>query len=195
MTQEPLFAGLVLAGGRGERLGGCDKGLLLLEGEPFARHLVRALATRLDAIAISANQALDQYQAMADAVLPDRFFPEQGPLAGLCEGLHWARSHGCTGILVTSCDTPRLSPQWVARLVDGARDEPGRARLTRLESGEQPLHGYYPVDALAALEKALGCGERRARRFAASLSPIWVDCEDLAADFFNVNEPDDLKKL
>ena len=143
MEEAPVFAGLVLAGGRGERLGGCDKGLLPLRGEPFARHLVRALRSRLDTVIISANDAGDQYRAMADVVVADQRFPRQGPLAGLFEGLVWAREQGFAGLFVSSCDTPNLSSQWVARLVDAARTAPERAHLSRLDEREQPLHGYH----------------------------------------------------
>ena len=195
MTQAPDFAGLVLAGGRGERLGGRDKGLIPLRGEPFARHLVRVLRSRLETVIISANRAREQYEGMADAVLSDQCFPQQGPLAGLFEGLVWARERGFAGVLVTSCDTPNLSTQWVARLVDAAQAAPGVAYLSRLDERVQPLHGYYPVGALTSIEQFLNEGERRVRRLAAELSPVWIDCQDLSEDFVNVNEPGDLDRL
>lgn len=195
MAANPVVAGLVLAGGRGERLGGCDKGFLSLAGEPFAQHLVRVLLSRVDRVAISANESLARYRALAEPVLVDERFPGQGPLAGLYEGLCWAEEQGCAGVIATTCDTPLLSRQWVARIATGALSAPDRARLTRLAQGDQPLHGYFPVACRERVERNLLAGERRAWKLADALAPVWVDCEDLAADFLNINRPEDLERL
>ncbi len=187
--------GLILAGGRGERLGGCDKGLLQIEGEPYAARLIRLFSRHVSPVAVSANTSLEEYGRWAEAVLPDREFPEQGPVAGLYEGLVWADQQGLAGVLVTSCDTPLLPQAWVERLVNCAQAKPDRAHLTRLAAGEQPLHGYFPVTALTRVRDALVSGERRARRLAQSLAPVWVDCEALSEGFVNINRPEDQARL
>ena len=194
-TEAPCIGGLILAGGRGERLGGCDKGLLEYEGEAYAARLSRVLSLRVSPIAVSANASQETYARWADAVLPDQAFPQQGPAAGLYEGLVWARQRGLTGLLVTTCDTPLLPQAWVERLVDSALSDPDRACLTRLAEGDQPLHGYFPVTALTQVRDALVSGERRARRLAQSLDPVWVDCDALARGFLNVNRPEDQARL
>ncbi len=191
----PPVGGLILAGGRGERLGGCEKGLLRIEGEPYAARLIRLLAQHVSPVAVSANASLDEYARWADAVLPDHSFPQDGPLAGLYEGLLWASQKDLSGLLVTSCDTPLLPQAWVERLMESARGEPQRTHLTRLAEGDQPLHGYFPVTALPLVRDALNSGERRARRLAQSLSPVWVDCAALSEGFFNVNSPEDQARL
>lgn len=55
------ITGLLLAGGRGTRMGGVDKGLQPLRGEPLALHVLRRLAPQVDALVISANRHFDAY--------------------------------------------------------------------------------------------------------------------------------------
>jgi len=71
--------GLILAGGRGERLGGQDKGLLLHDGEPYVAHLARCLGPVTSAVAISANDHDADYRHWANTVLADRHFRARAP--------------------------------------------------------------------------------------------------------------------
>ncbi|RZJ09619.1 MAG: molybdenum cofactor guanylyltransferase MobA, partial [Rubrivivax sp.] len=79
---------LVLAGGRGSRMGGVDKGLQLLDGQPLVAHVIRRLAPQADALFISANRNLDAYAALGHTVLADPPGLEfAGPLAGMLAAL------------------------------------------------------------------------------------------------------------
>ncbi|WP_426957598.1 NTP transferase domain-containing protein, partial [Bacillus velezensis] len=62
---------LVLAGGRGSRMGGVDKGLQLLDGQPLVAHVIARLAPQARVLRISANRNLDAYAALGHQVLPD----------------------------------------------------------------------------------------------------------------------------
>lgn len=189
------LAGLILAGGRGERLGGCDKGLLPVAGEPFVAPLARMLRPVVGPLAISANRSEVQYQPWCDQVLTDRHFSGCGPLAGLYEGLIWARQQGCQGVLVAPCDAPLVSAWWARRMVDVAREDPQVAHLSQLACGYQPLHGYFPLNSLDAIGRALTQGEYRVRSLVAQLPVQWWDCDEFAEEFLNINRPEDLKKL
>src|SRR3954467_2445754 len=97
------ITGLVLAGGRGSRMGGVDKGLQLHLGEPLARHALDRIAPQVGPRMISANRNLDAYRAMGVPVWPDAVSDYAGPLAGLLAGLQ----HADTPWLVTvPCDSP-----------------------------------------------------------------------------------------
>jgi molybdopterin-guanine dinucleotide biosynthesis protein A len=69
--------GLVLAGGRGQRMGGADKGLQLLHGRPLAAHVLDRLGPQAGSLAISANRHLDAYAALGApwhaAIVTDAF--------------------------------------------------------------------------------------------------------------------------
>ena len=53
--------GLVLAGGMGRRMGGVDKGLVLLDGRPMVAHVIERLTKQVGAIVINANQNVERF--------------------------------------------------------------------------------------------------------------------------------------
>jgi len=187
--------GLILAGGRGERLGGQDKGLLLHDGEPYVAHLARCLGPVTSAVAISANDHDADYRHWANTVLADRHFAGQGPLAGLYEGLSWAQTQSLPGLLVVTCDTPALPPAWAVQMLEAARLNPETPCLSETPDQRHYLHGYYPVSVLPTLHDALTAGENRAWRLAERTQALWLDCEAMASGFININTKADQKEL
>ena len=111
------ITGIVLAGGRGSRMGGVDKGLQLYNGMPLAKHAIQQLQPQVGTMLINANRNLDVYQTWgaqfsADVVV-DELADFAGPLAGFLVGLQ----HCKTPFLMTvPCDTPRFPKNLVARL-------------------------------------------------------------------------------
>ena len=110
------ITGLILAGGRGTRMGRVDKGLQPFRDAPMVAHVLRRLAPQVDTVAINANRNLPQYQAAAGAdtvVMPDRMSGFEGPLAGLQAGLQFC----ATELLLTApCDSPFLPADLAERL-------------------------------------------------------------------------------
>jgi len=107
------ITGLVLAGGRGARMGGVDKGLALLDGKPMVEHVLARLAPQVGSLIINANRNQDRYAAFGAPVWPDEQPGFAGPLAGLQAGLH----HCGTAYLATApCDSPYLPHDLVQRL-------------------------------------------------------------------------------
>ena len=58
MNQSEAITGVVLAGGKATRMGGKDKGLLELNGQPLWQHVAGKLAGQVDTVVISANRNL-----------------------------------------------------------------------------------------------------------------------------------------
>ncbi|MFZ3127431.1 MAG: NTP transferase domain-containing protein, partial [Rhodoferax sp.] len=58
------ITGLLLAGGRGTRMGGVDKGLQPFHGVPMAQHVLRRLAPQVQSVMVNANQNLAAYAAL-----------------------------------------------------------------------------------------------------------------------------------
>eukprot|EP01136_Pigoraptor_vietnamica_P006063 Opistho-1_new@38552 len=107
------ITGLVLAGGRGSRMGGVDKGLQKHHGVPLALHAMLRLAPQVGEIMINANRNLAAYESMGVPVWPDSLPDYAGPLAGVLTGLE----HCETPYLVTvPCDSPLFPEDLVARL-------------------------------------------------------------------------------
>ena len=112
--------GLVLAGGRGTRMGGVDKGLQLFEGNPLALHALRRLQPQVAGVAVNANRNLPAYEAFDAPVWPDGLADYPGPLAGFLSGL----SHCPTPWLLTiPCDTPRFPTDLAERMIEALVNE------------------------------------------------------------------------
>ncbi|MBB5459163.1 molybdenum cofactor guanylyltransferase MobA [Paraburkholderia sp. Cpub6] len=194
------ITGLVLAGGRGTRMGGIDKGLQPLHGEPLAAHVLRRLAPQTGPLMISANRHPDTYAALgapyrarlvADT-LPD--FP--GPLAGMLAGL---RAAGTAYLLSAPCDSPWLPADLAARLADALdANHADIATVTTVDTGgETSLHPVFALmrtavaDDLAAF---LASGERKVRAWYARHKTVEVVFADERA-FYNANSLQELADL
>ena len=108
------ITGLVLAGGRGSRMGGVDKGLQPFHGVPLALHALRRLQPQVGSVLLNANRNLDTYAAFGVPVWPDALGDYPGPLAGFLAGL----AHCSTPWLLTvPCDTPQFPADLAQRLI------------------------------------------------------------------------------
>ena len=103
------ITGLILAGGRGSRMGGVDKGLQPYHGVPLALHALMRLAPQVGELMINANRNLAAYESFGAAVWPDATDEFAGPLAGFLAGLERCE----TPLLATvPCDTPAFRRTW-----------------------------------------------------------------------------------
>ncbi|MFM0729067.1 molybdenum cofactor guanylyltransferase MobA [Paraburkholderia sediminicola] len=198
-TREHI-TGLVLAGGRGMRMGGVDKGLQILHGEPLASHVLKRLAPQTGALLISANRHPDVYTALGTPfgakVLADTLPGFPGPLAGLLAGL---RAAGTAYVLSAPCDTPGLSVELAARLTQALdSNQADIATVTTTDAaGNVSLHPVFALlrtslaDDLAAFLEA---GERKVRAWYARHKTVEVAFTDERA-FYNINSLQELADL
>ncbi|MFB9871657.1 molybdenum cofactor guanylyltransferase [Acetobacter farinalis] len=185
----PRLAALVLAGGTGTRMGGCDKPLLPLSGHRTVLDFVlAALRPHCAAIALSANGNPSRFAPWGLPVLPDTQ-ADMGPLAGILEGLLWAESQNCSVLITVPGDTPFIPPDLPLHVL------PAPA-VAVSENQRHHLVASWPVSCRAALQTWLAQPEhpdkRRIRSFAATLGMRDVLFPDQTPDlFFNINTPDD----
>lgn len=189
------ITGLILAGGKGTRMGSVDKGLQLFRGVPMAQHVLQRLQPQVGALLINANQHTDRYAQLGAPVWPDEFPGFAGPLAGLHAGL----SHCDTPYLVTApCDSPFLP----ADLVDKLSVElvAGQADIAVAVTGEGATRQNHPVFCLLAthlkndLADYLGKGGRKMAAWFAMQRQVEVHFADETA-FANINTLDELNAL
>lgn len=194
------ITGLLLAGGRGMRMGGLDKGLQTLHGEPLAVHVLRRLAPQTGALLISANRHPDIYATLGApfgaAIVADTLPGFPGPLAGLLAGL---RASATPYLLSAPCDCPWLPADLAARLahaLDGNQADIATA-VTVASNGNTSLHPVFALlrtglaDDLAAF---LAAGERKVRAWYARHSTVEVVFTDERA-FYNANSLQELADL
>lgn len=128
-----LYTLLILAGGRGQRMGGRDKGLVEVNGAALVDTLLAGLTPPPGRVVISANRNIPAYQRRADAVVSDRRPGYPGPMAGLEAGL--AATTGT--VLCLPCDLLAPGPALIDALLGDA--DPDRVRAIEDDSGLQPL--------------------------------------------------------
>lgn len=129
------ITGLVLAGGRGSRMGGVDKGLQPFEGIALAQHALRRLAPQVGPLLINANRSIESYRAFGVPVVSDSSADFAGPLAGMLAGL----THCLTPYLLTvPCDSPYFPLDLGARLSEALLTS-GASLATAYTSEEEHL--------------------------------------------------------
>ena len=179
------ITGLLLAGGRGRRMGGADKGLLLLAGEPLALHTLRRLSPQVATVLISANRNAAVYQQWAP-VVADADDDLRGPLAGLLAALGPCPTDW---LAVAPCDLPALPIDAFARL---ARALDGAPAAFAVPDGQHHSLVCLLHRSLApALRDALVAGRPRVSDWFAAVGAVPVRFADAAA-FANLNTPADL---
>ena len=185
--------GVLLAGGRAERMGGRDKGLLPLAGEPLIAHGVRRLKPQVAELLISANRHQEHYQRFGCRVISDhedeRF---RGPLAGMRAALGVATT---PWVLTAPCDSPLLPPDYAARMRAALVEAGTVVSVAYGEGCWQPVFALVSVglrDDLAAW-RAAGVGG--VGRWLQRHQPARVEFPDWPAFFRNVNTPEELARL
>jgi molybdopterin-guanine dinucleotide biosynthesis protein A len=189
------ITGVVLAGGRGSRMGGVDKGLQVVHGVPLAMHAVLRLRPQVGELMITANRNLGTYEAMGVPVWPDRLPGFQGPLAGFLAGLERCRT---PYMATVPCDSPRFPEDLVARLAQALqRDDAEIAMAAVHEQGRtraQPVFCLMKAELMDSLVRFIDDGERKVDRWTARHRCVQVLFDDAQA-FHNVNTPADLQQL
>jgi molybdopterin-guanine dinucleotide biosynthesis protein A len=188
------IAGLILAGGRAQRLGGGDKPLTLLGGRPILERLVAVLAPQVSALAVSANGDPGRFAGFGLPVLADPLPDYPGPLAGLLAGLEWAsKLTGVKVLLSVAGDTPFLPADLGAHLSQAV--EAGAPAAIACSGGRRhPVIGLWSISLAGELRRFLvEEGERKAGLWAERAGAVTVEWPDQPFDpFFNINRPGDL---
>jgi molybdopterin-guanine dinucleotide biosynthesis protein A len=189
------ITGLVLAGGRGSRMGGVDKGLQAHLGMPLAMHALLRLAPQVGEVMINANRNLAAYESMGAPVWPDALPDYAGPLAGFLTGLE----HCTTPYLATvPCDSPLFPEDLVARLADRLDAEDAEIAIAATQHASelrlQPVFSLMRASVMESLVRFTGGGHRKIDAWTATLRQVGVVFEDAGA-FVNANTLAELREL
>lgn len=184
---------VILAGGRGRRMGGSDKGLVDLDGRPLIAHVLNGIAPQVGEVLINANRNVRQYQAFGYPVVNDALDGFQGPLAGFASAMA-AATTPC--ILTLPCDGPLVPPDYAMRMMDALVATPGSEIAVAHDGNRmQPVYALLPVRLMSDLEGFLAQGDRKIDLWYARHRTALSDFSDCPDAFRNINTPQDRDQL
>jgi molybdopterin-guanine dinucleotide biosynthesis protein A len=198
------ITGLILAGGRGSRMGGVDKGLQNFNGMPLALHALMRLGPQVETVMVNANRNLSAYESFGASVWPDASADFAGPLSGFLVGLERCET---PYLLTVPCDTPRLPLDLAERLAQAlvntdadmamaAAPEVNAQGQTELRS--QPVFCLMKVAMLESLVAFTHAGGRKIDAWTDQHKTVLVPFDAPQDDplaFANVNTLQELQNL
>jgi len=204
MIQPQQITAMVLAGGRGARMGGADKGLQNFKGTPLALHALMRLQLQegglIGELMLNANRNLAAYEAFGVPVWPDTLQDYAGPLAGFLTGLERAE---LPYLLTVPCDVPGFPMDLVQRLAAAFDDPTTEIAMVSApeDDGElraQPVFCLMKVELLESLVAFTQAGGRKIDRWTAQHKTVLVPFDQPGDDpraFANTNTLDELHAL
>ncbi len=182
---------VILAGGQANRMGGGDKGRLMLGEQSLIERVIERISPQVDAVVLNANGDPSRFEDLGLPVVADSIPDYPGPLAGVLAGMDWAAEQGHDWLISVAADTPSFPLDLAERLAEGdtpvvlaATPDSDRGRLP------QPTFGRWRVSLRDELRAALNEGVRKIRQWTqAQGESLVVFGPD---DFFNINTPEDL---
>ena len=196
MTAHAEITGLILAGGRAQRMGGMDKGLVPFMGKPLIEHAIDRLTPQVTTILINANRNHDRYAQYGHAVIADHHADFAGPLAGFAAGLEHCNTEY---LLSVPCDSPVFPLNLSKRMLEIMKETQSDLIYASSKDASnaiwtQPVFCLMRRSVQPSLQEFLDQGGRKIDRWFEALPSSTVVFADEAA-FANTNTPEELQAL
>lgn len=188
LTKHNITA-VILAGGKGRRMEGQDKGLVEMANRPLIEYVIAAIQPQVDYIIVNANRNQQQYSQYGYPVISDTLDDYQGPLAGFFSALKNATT---SHIVTLPCDGPLLPVDLVERLIFALTDnvpDGNHAEIAVAHDGDrmQPVYSLIPTALTDSLCAFLDSGERKIDRWYKQHRVALADFSDCPETFININ--------
>lgn len=181
---------LILAGGRGQRMNGVDKGLMLWQSRPMVEHILDRLNSPADKIIISANRNQNLYKKYTNTVIADELEDFQGPLAGILSAMQICET---PYLLCLPCDSPEPPENMLEQLWSCMQKNHKSSALCHDGERLQPLFGLLSCQHKDTLHDFLQQGRRKVHDFMQLIDPAQCDFSTQKTHFNNINYSDDMK--
>lgn len=207
LNSVPGITAVLLAGGRGSRMGGVDKGLQRYHGTPLALHALLRLQEQTlppAEVMVNANRNLSAYESFGVPVWPDALPDYAGPLAGFLTGLE----HCQTPLLLTlPCDVPNFPLSLCERLAHTLLAEEAEIAMAAAPEADaqgeqhtrtQPVFCLLRAELLDSLVRFTQGGGRKIDTWTAQHRQVIVPFDQPGDDplaFANANTLDELRRL
>ncbi|MGJ3354786.1 molybdenum cofactor guanylyltransferase MobA [Providencia sp. Je.9.19] len=186
MSFSESITGVILAGGRGTRMGGQDKGLIPLLGKPLYQHIINRLESQVEQIIINANRNQECYRQSQLTVFSDINNDFSGPLAGMQAALHQAKTDW---LLFVPCDVPDFPTDLAAKMF--AEKEDNLACYACDNEREHPTFALLHRSLQKQLDSYLARGDRKLMLFMQEVKAKKILFSSETGSFANLNTPED----
>ena len=183
---------VILAGGKGSRMDGRDKGLVEFANRPLIEYVIDAIKPQAGNIIINANRNLEQYSAYGYPVVTDTLSGFQGPLAGYLSAM---KASTTSYIATVPCDGPFLPGDLVGRLIAALSASDAEIAVAHDGSRMQPVYSLIPTALANSLASFLGTGERKIDIWYAQHRVALADFSDCPETFVNINTAEQRDRL
>lgn len=185
INQQDVTA-VILAGGKGRRLKGQDKGLVNYKSKPLIEHVLEGITPQVKSVLINANRNIETYQAYGHPVINDELSDFQGPLAGFATAMKVADT---PYIVTLPCDGPIVAKDLVSRFIETLKTALSPETLVVAHDGKrhQPVYALLPVATLDSLQFFLGNGDRKIDLWFKNHPVLYADFSDKPDVFSNIN--------
>lgn len=196
MISSKDITGLILAGGRAQRMGGIDKGLIPFHQKPLIESAIHRLSNQVGPIIINANRNITRYAGYGYPVCMDETPDFSGPLAGFLMGL---KNCHTPYLLTTPCDSPLLPIDLASKLAEGLEQKQLDLVYASCKEADgkvwaQPVFCLMRANLQESLATFLQKGDLKIDRWFKELKSGTVVFDDAKA-FANINTPEELKAL
>jgi len=195
------YSAIILAGGRGKRMGYREKSMIAINGKPLISCIIKSLENVVDEIIISVR---DKAQGrLLETILPGYTyaydeFENKGPLSGILAGLTLCRNEFC---FIAACDMPFINEDVVKMLF--RLSEAHEAAIPRWEDGFlEPLHAVYRCGPMIReTRKAIENGESIILAPIFKMNVNYIDIENIRKidpdlrTWININTPEDMELI
>ena len=183
---------VILAGGKGRRMDGKDKGLIRLADRPLIEYVIDAIEPQVEKVLLNANRNQDKYALYGHPVISDELADFQGPLAGFLSALN---NCATTHIVTLPCDGPLLPDDLVDRLISAYIGNNADIAVAHDGNRMQPVYSLIPVRLSASLKAFLDEGGRKIDIWYERHRIALADFSDCPETFRNVNTDEQREML
>ncbi|MBY6187389.1 molybdenum cofactor guanylyltransferase [Marinobacter hydrocarbonoclasticus] len=182
----------VLAGGKARRMGGEDKGLIPVAGQPMIQHVLNRVRQPDMAALVIANRNQEAYADLGLPVHADSLPGFMGPMAGMMVAMSLAQT---PLVLICPCDTPNLPADLAQRLLDALEQEGADAAVACDDEREHPVVILLKRELLGSIEQFLAAGDRKIDLWYGQHKVARCVFAGAADAFANINTPEQRQEL
>ena len=188
---------VILAGGKGRRMGGKEKALIPLLDRPLLSYVLEKVSGKVAPIALNINTNLEQFAKFGYPIIEDPIKGHLGPLAGILASLNWAQKNNNDWVMTLPCDTPFLPNNIIQSMLKAKNNQPNVDLVVAKSRGfNHPVIALWKSEINIKLQNALDEGIRKIDIFTSQLKIAYVDFDSIDNSSFdpftNLNSPRDL---